>query len=125
MDKKALPEGDRVNVDRYSYPTDTQRYLLPGSCHPKHYCRNIPYSLALRLKCICIDNDTFDLEAAKELSEQLSNRGYRKSNSYRAIERVRTQVRNELLVHKPKPEAPFILTYHYDLPKANHIVQKH
>ena len=50
---------------------DTHQYLLPTSCHPKHCGKNIPYSLALRLRCICSDSNTFELRA-KELTNQLT-----------------------------------------------------
>ena len=43
---------DNIDVDLYTKPTDTHQYLLPSSCHPKHCSRNVPHSLALRIRRI-------------------------------------------------------------------------
>ena len=66
---------DKVAVDLYTKPTDSHQYLLPTSCHPPHCSKNIPYSLALRIRRICSDDETFE-KRVKDLSEQLKNRGY-------------------------------------------------
>ena len=58
MDIKSSLVGDTISVYLYTKPTDTHQYLLPTSCHSKHCCKNVPYSLALRLRRICSDSDT-------------------------------------------------------------------
>ena len=119
--------GDTISVDLYTKPTDTHQYLLPTSCHPKHCCKNVSYSLALRLRRICSDSDTFE-SSARELTDHLCKRGYQKQENSLATERARQQKREDLLSYRPKSESdvlPFVLTYHPDLPKVRDIVNKH
>ena len=74
-DTKSRLVGNSIDVDLYTKPTDTHQYLLPSSCHPKHCSRNVPYSLALRIRRICSNPDTFESRAT-ELSDQLRRLGY-------------------------------------------------
>ena len=60
LDTQSRLDEDRICTDLYTKPTDTHQYLLPTSCHPKHCCKNIPYSLALRLRRICSDSNMFE-----------------------------------------------------------------
>ena len=53
LDTKSGLVGNEIDVDLYAKPTDTHQYLLLSSCHPKHYSRNVLYSLALRIRRIC------------------------------------------------------------------------
>ena len=91
---------DKVAVDLYTKPTDSHQYLLPTSCHPPHCSKNIPYSLALRIRRICSDDETFE-KRSKDLSEQLKQRGYQKQVIDQAIEKVRHMERQYLLSYKP------------------------
>ena len=127
LDTKSSLVGDTIYVDLYTKPTDTHQYLLPTSCHPKHCCKNVPYRLALRLRRICSDSDTFE-SRARELTDHLCKQGYQKKEISLAIERARQQKREDLLSYRPKSESnvlPFVLTYHPDLPKVRDIVNKH
>ena len=127
LDTKTSLVGNTISVDLYTKPTDTHQYLLPASCHPKHCCKNIPYSLALRLRRICSDSDTFE-SRARELTDHLCKRGYQKQEISLAIERARQQKREDLLSYRLKSELnvlPFVLTYHPDLPKVREIINKH
>ena len=96
LDTKSSLVGDTISVDLYTKPTDTHQYLLPTSCHPKHCCKNVPYSLALRLRRICSDSDTFE-SRARELTYHLCKRGYQKQEISLAIEGARQQKREDLL----------------------------
>ena len=69
LDTKSSIVGDTIYVDLYTKPTDTHQYLLPTSCHPKNCCKNVHYSLALHLKRICSDSDTFE-SRARELTDR-------------------------------------------------------
>ena len=95
LDTKSSLVGDTISVDLYTKPTDTHQYLLPTSCHPKHCCKNVPYSLALRLRRICSDSDTFESKA-RELTDYLCKRGNQKQEISLAIERARQQKREDL-----------------------------
>ena len=57
--------GNAIDVNLYTKPTDTHQYLLPSSCHPKHCNRNVPYSLARRIRRICSNPDTFECRATE------------------------------------------------------------
>ena len=119
--------GDTISVDLYTKPTDTHQYLLLTSCHSKHCCKNVPYILALCLRRICSDSDTFE-SRARELTDHLCKWGYQKQEISLAIERAWQQKREDLLSYRPKSESsilPFMLTYHPDLPKVRDIVNKH
>ena len=131
LDTQSRLDEDRICTDLYTKPTDTHQYLLPTSCHPKHCCKNIPYSLALRLRRICSDSNTFELRAKepKELTNQLHSRGYLKQDIVSAIDKARQRSRDALLSYRPKSTEvgtilPFVLTYHPDLPKVRDIVDK-
>ena len=75
LDTKSRLVGNAIDVGLYTKPSDTHQYLLPSSCHPKHSSRNVPYSLALRIRRICSNPDTFESRAT-ELSDQLRRRVY-------------------------------------------------
>ena len=104
-------------MDLYTKRTDTHQYLLPS------------YSLALRIKRMCSNPDTFESRAT-ELSDQLQRLGYNIQSISTATSKARSQRRDDLLCYKPKPEPsgtliPFVLTYHPELPKVKEIVNKH
>ena len=60
LDTTSHFSDNKVAVDLYTKPTDSHQYLLPTSCHPPHCSKNIPYSLALRIRRICFDDEAFD-----------------------------------------------------------------
>ena len=129
LDTNSTLIGDSIHVDLYSKPTDTHQYLLPTSCHPKHICRNIPYSLALRIRRICSTTDAFE-NRAKELTSHLKRRGYNSQEIIAAIARARSHKREDLLSYRPKQEStdttiPFVMTYHPELSKVKEIVNRH
>jgi hypothetical protein len=68
LDTVSRIEGNSLITDLYSKPTDSHQYLLPTSCHPPHCCRNIPFSLALRIRRICTQKSDFEIRT-KELSD--------------------------------------------------------
>ena len=63
----------------YAKPTDKHQYLLISSCHPQHTKRSIPYSLALRLRRICSNDDNYIMRTT-ELIDYLVRRGYDTEN---------------------------------------------
>ena len=103
LDTKSCLVDGRIVVDLYTKPTDTHQYLLPSSCHPKHCSKNIPYSLALRLRRICTDTETFPLRS-KELTDQLRNRDYQMKNITVAIDKASQLDRQALLSCRVSPQ---------------------
>ena len=65
LDTQSRLDKHRICTDLYTKPTDTHQYFLPTSGHPKHCCKDIPYSLALCLRRICSDSNIFELRAKK------------------------------------------------------------
>ena len=81
--KKALPYLDvllwvakgRIITDIYNKPTDTFNYLPFSSSHPRHICRNIPYSLARRIKGIVSDESKIQSRMT-EMKNRLIKKSY-------------------------------------------------
>ncbi|XP_060598432.1 uncharacterized protein LOC132752158 [Ruditapes philippinarum] len=130
LDTVSHIKDNHIITDLYSKPTDKHQYLLPSSCHPRHCCKNIPYSLALRIKRICSNPSTFYIRA-KELSEHLRKRGYKEEDIANAILNADSKHRKDLLEYKHQSSGstqnkiPFVLTYHPDLPNTRAIIDKH
>ena len=57
--KLKIVEG-KIRVDVYAKPTNSFSYTSPNTCYPNKNICNIPKGIALRLKRICYDNETFD-----------------------------------------------------------------
>ena len=77
-----------ISTDLYKKPTAVAQYLLPSSCHPGHITKNIPYSLAYRLRRICSTDQLFE-ERLLELKNDLLNRNYHHKIIDQAFERAR------------------------------------
>ena len=50
-----------TEIALYTKPTAEHQYLLPSSCHLLHTKRAFPFGLALRIRCICSSNVTYNL----------------------------------------------------------------
>ena len=123
LDTKSNLVGDTISIDLYTKPTDTHEYLL--STYPQVATRNtaVPYSLALRIKRICSDSDTFE-SRARELTDHLCKRCYQKQAISLAMQRAWQQNKEDLLSYRPKSESSvplFVLAYHPELPKMRDI----
>ena len=101
-----------IETDLYTKPTDKHQYLLISSCHPTHTKRSIPYSLALRLRRICSDNDTYK-QRCKELMDYLVNRGYELNFLKTQIRRASDISRNDALKPKPKQQTDMGIPQRY------------
>jgi len=123
----SITDGKLI-VDLYTKPSDKHRYLMPSSCHPKHCCKNIPYSLALRIRRICTQASTYD-HRAEELQQHLISRGYDQEAVAKCIQNAKEHERTDLLNYKEKTKqknrVPFVTTYHPDLPNINKVINKH
>lgn len=128
LDTVSRIEENKLVTDLYTKETDKHQYLLPSSCHPRHCCRNIPYSLALRVRRICSQDSDFKIRTT-ELSQHLHSRGYKSNGINDAISRANAVHRETLLTNKPTLKStekiPFVLTYHPDLPDIRDILDHH
>ena len=65
-------------MDIYSKPTDSKRYVLFTSNHPRHCLTNIPFSLVRRI-CTIAENENVKEKCFKELNKTLLEQKYPKS----------------------------------------------
>jgi len=99
LDTKSHIEGSQLVKDLYSKPTDSHQYLLQTSCHPHHWCKNIPYSLALRIRRICSQEADYERHT-HELSSHLCCCGYKSEYVDKAMTKASSIQRHELLKYK-------------------------
>ena len=119
-----LNEDNTISTDLYIKPTDTHQYLLSTSAHPKHTKQSIPYSLALRLRRICPNDDTFN-KRTNQLLTYLTKRGYKRKHVHNEIRKVSKTTRQSSLETKQKRHnnrTPFVFTYHPSIPQLKHIL---
>ena len=120
-------EGGQIKTDLFKKKTDRAQYLLPTSCHPRHICDSIPYSLALRLVRICSDEESLEKRMG-ELEVLLKQRGYRHKKIHAAFSRALAISREEALqtVQKePLTRITFTVTYNPQLLGLPGVFQKH
>ena len=124
----SINSSGKINCDLYKKPTDRCQYLLPSSCHPKHVCESIPYSLAFRIVRICSEIPDRDKRFV-ELKDFLISRGYRPKIIDAAILKASQIPRNEAIkkktTEKKEDRTVFVLTYHPALPSLTKILSKH
>jgi desmoglein 4 len=121
-----IKEG-KIITDLYRKETDRIQYLLPNSCHPAHICKNVPYSLALRLVRICSEKVTLDKRLV-ELENMLLSRKYNKNVVKNALNKAREIKREDALekVKKKKNDRVILaVQYHPKLPSISKIIVKH
>ncbi len=75
LDLLVIKNSTKLRTDIYAKPTDTKKYLLFSSCHPRHIKTGIPNTLATRLKIIVSDEDTLKKQY-QGLKGDLLKRGY-------------------------------------------------
>ena len=116
---------DRLKFSLYIKDTHVNKYLLPSSNHPKHIFKNIIFNLMLRIKRICTDYFDF-VEAAKDLSLNLLERGYEAKEIRRVFNIVSNLDRNSLIPYKKKvnnldfsKNIPFFFMFNSNFSKFN------
>ena len=65
LDLKLKIVEAKIRVDIVAKPTNNFHYTTPSTCYLKEKMRNIPLSIALRLKRICDDNVTLDKQSSE------------------------------------------------------------
>ena len=114
LDCQIVKHGQDIHTDIFYKPTDSKCYLLYSSCHPKHTKRNIPFSLAKRLRTIISDDTILDIRF-RELEIFLRNQDYPLPLIRAGILKAKTLDRYHLLKENPRPNEgniiPFITTH--------------
>ena len=115
-----------MKTDLYKKETSVAQYLLPSSCHPRHITKNIPYSLAYRLRRICHSDQLFE-QRLQELKGDLLGRKYHHKIIDEAFDRVKKILRQEALkkVQKVGNDKRTRLEYHPNLPNTASVVKRH
>ena len=118
----------KFQTDLFTKTSDRVTLLSPSSAHPSHICKNIPYSLGYRLLRLCSLPNIF-IERLKELSLDLSSRGYNTKVIKSAFNRVKQVTREDAIkkVIKVKKgnKLSLILTFDPRLPNPTNIMKKH
>ena len=109
-----------VETDIYAKATDTFNYVPFASSHPRHVTRNIPFTLAKRIRGIVSNDDTAQ-KRLQEMQTRLINKKYPKRIIKTGIDKALKLSRDEIInpVKKSKPidgnnkiaELYFVSTY--------------
>ena len=103
LDNKVHLKNGFLIPEIYSEPTDLHQYLNPKSSHPPNVAKNIPYSMAIRVRRNCsdrIDGDTPFKKNIIHYKALLLNSGYEVRDIDRSFIKVAKMKRNTTL--RPK-----------------------
>ena len=117
----------------YSKQTDSHEYLNPKSSHPPNVVKNIPYSVALRVRRNCsdrIDNDTLFKKNMINYKAYYLNSGYEERHIDRSFIKVAKMKRNTTL--RPKrarcnqraKKLNFVTTFDPSFPDIAKVIRK-
>ena len=128
LDVSCSIQNRKIETDLHRKETGRNMYLLPSSCHPPAFTKNIPYSLCLRIVRICSKPEKREKQFLK-LKELMTNRGYSERMINSAIDRARKiprQVALKKVIRRQTEKRPvFALTYDPRLPPIQSIQAKH
>ena len=127
LDVQVINDKGKISTDLYTKPTDTQQYHNWTSCRPRHTKTSIPYSLALRLRRICSNDQLFE-KRARELQNVLLERGYKNKLIKDCTTKARKTTREEALKTKlnaSTDRVPLVVTFNPALPNPHKILNDH
>ena len=129
LDTTITIRNGEIVTDLYRKPTHSPQYLLPSSTHPPHCVKNIPFSLAYRIRRICSDNLTFEMRL-DELKQMLLNRNYPIKIIEEAFTKTRKISRIEAIkrvTYKKSStnKVTFVIPFDPRLPKISEITRRH
>ena len=127
LDVKVICDGNRLDTDVYTKPTDAHQYLHCRSCHPSHCKKSIAFSQALRLRRICAKTTDYERHV-KELQGYLVERGYNGEEIQKQINVATKRTREELFIPCMKnieQVMPLVVMFHPDLPHLTCILHDH
>ena len=124
----SLDNNNEIFMDLLVKLTDTHQYLLHTSCHPSHIKKSIPFSLTLRIHCICSTTEKFQ-QRTNELLEFLGKHRHRRQYVQSQINKAFQIPCRDTLFYKSKTrntDRPvFVTTYNPSLPNLNNIIKKY
>ncbi len=95
--------SEGLKLKNYQKPTDKRTLLSASSCHPSHVKRAIPYSVALRMRRLCSDDEDFRL-ALVEQAWALLGRGHSEAEVAVGFTRAVLKPREEALKRSKKKD---------------------
>ena len=119
-----IDSKNRLQTTLYKKPTDCQNYLHAKSAHPFSLKKSIPYSQALRIKCICSTFEEYR-KHSQDLIKRFVEKGYNESIVRKQIERNDHLDKSLLLKHckpKRKDSIPFSIIYNPLLSNIKEII---
>ena len=123
--KLKISEG-KIRVDVYAKSTNSFSYTTPNTCYPKNNICNIPRGIALRLRRICDDDETFE-KRSSEYQNYLIARDHKPSIVKKQFSEVKKKTRSEARQKQTKQDKvsdlKFITTYNPALPNIHNIIQ--
>ena len=93
--------GDKLETDLYSKPTDCHQFLEFNSAHPIHIKKSIVYSQGLRIKRLCSSSLAFE-NHLESIRSWFGKRGYPKKLVDNQLRRVVENRPEQLPEHKKK-----------------------
>ena len=88
-----INEG-KITVDVYGKSTNSFSYTTPNTCYPKNNTCNIPRGIALRLRRICDDDETFE-KRSSEYQNYLLAGDHKPSLVKKQLSEVKKKARSE------------------------------
>ena len=114
-------EENRIWMDLYTKATDTGRYLLSSSAHPKHCKVNIPFCLA-RLICTIVENEQAKNKHLEELKDIMLKQKYPlkviTKGISKAVATPQTDLRLPRNDGKSEKILPFVTTFNQNNPSV-------
>lgn len=127
LDVRVNVNGDELNTDVYTKPTNSKAYLHFSSDHPKYMKKSIPLGLAMRAKRICSSSKDF-IRQTQDIGKNLHGRGYPDLLIKNGIKRVEGMNRKILLenatLRQNKQGVPLVITYSSHLPNVAKILKE-
>ena len=123
--KLKIIEG-KIRVDVFGKPINSFSYTTPNTCYPKNNICNIPRGIALRLRKICDDDETFK-KRSSEYQNYLIARDHKPSMVKKQFSEVKKKTRSEARQKQTKQDKvsdlKLITTYNPALPNIHNIIQ--
>ena len=96
LDVRVIITEGKVITDIFSKATDTYNYVPFNSAHPRHVIRNVPYSLARRIRGIVSDDELLPIRMG-EMTRRLKNKKYPSKLIQDAINKSMAIPREEII----------------------------
>ena len=126
LDLKLQINKGKIKVDVFFNSTNSSSYTTPNTCYPKNNISNIARGIALRLRRICDDDETFEKRSA-EYQNYLIARDHKPSIVKKQFSEVKKKTRSESRQKQTKEDKvsdlKFITTYNPALPNIHNIIQ--